>query len=417
MSDAREDLKAYLDGELPDHEAENVRRVLDDDPALRAEAEEFSIIGAVLREEIAVPRSEGLERTLMALSGTPPIRKPKWWIWPMRVVAAGVAATIIAIPLLRQESFVTERDSGAVVASAAQATAKTAVSSSESDSGSELQSESASPPLAVESIPVDPTVSAPPSRPLMALKTEGNSLPNSTLAPPAVGGANDFARGSVPMNPLPNVAADTALRPLSPAAPAVAEASLPTSIQEVVRQFGGRLVGTGSALTVIVEAKSAAALQKALATVVGSAGTVQLTNSTTNTAQSKASDSRNFRGAGGGGGEGNQSANQAPGQAQNQTLGQANAAQRFGNNQAAGSPAMDMAPTVEELKEDLARLGAERARLLTEFYEDSKPVKEADAEIERKKREIRLAEENRARQAKPNERTIRIVLKPGSTNP
>lgn len=71
----RDNLKAYLDNELPPAQMEEVRAALENDVALRDELEFLKSIGESIRAQASEPEVVGLEATLMV------IRNPKAGFW------------------------------------------------------------------------------------------------------------------------------------------------------------------------------------------------------------------------------------------------------------------------------------------------------------------------------------------------
>ncbi len=85
MSD---DLKAYVDGELPADAAERLRRAMEADAGLRADAEALRGLSAALRG-LPEPLPVGRAATLAALSA----RRPLWRTWTPAL--AGCAAVLL----------------------------------------------------------------------------------------------------------------------------------------------------------------------------------------------------------------------------------------------------------------------------------------------------------------------------------
>lgn len=100
MSDVREDLKAYLDGELSSERKAEVAAALASDPELRAELEALRVIGEGIREIALQPPIEGYERTLAAMR-----KRAPWWHRAVPIAATlGVAIVVVVVvfPSLRQ---------------------------------------------------------------------------------------------------------------------------------------------------------------------------------------------------------------------------------------------------------------------------------------------------------------------------
>jgi hypothetical protein len=90
----REDLKAYIDGELDATRAAEVRAALESDPQLREEADQLKLLSQEIRQFAAEPQVFGLERTLHALRP----RRP-WWRSPARLSFAGVAGALAVLTI------------------------------------------------------------------------------------------------------------------------------------------------------------------------------------------------------------------------------------------------------------------------------------------------------------------------------
>lgn len=90
-----DDLKAYVDGELPPDAAERLRTALDADPALAREADALRALGVALRR-LPEPDPVGRAATLAALQRRP---KPLWRVWaPALAGCAAVLAAVVALP-------------------------------------------------------------------------------------------------------------------------------------------------------------------------------------------------------------------------------------------------------------------------------------------------------------------------------
>ena len=92
MSTIREDLKAYLDGELPETRAVEVREALAADPALQNEVNWMKNVGQQIREMASVPAPVGGDRTAAA------VRKPpssRIWLKTALTWALGAACVLI----------------------------------------------------------------------------------------------------------------------------------------------------------------------------------------------------------------------------------------------------------------------------------------------------------------------------------
>lgn len=95
----REDIKAYLDGELSPERMEQVRVALEADPTLRAEAEAFRGITTRIQGAVTMPPVTGLEKALKAAPKAQP-----WYLAPW-AIAAPVGACVIAAVAMSLNSF------------------------------------------------------------------------------------------------------------------------------------------------------------------------------------------------------------------------------------------------------------------------------------------------------------------------
>jgi hypothetical protein len=97
----RDDLKAYLDGELAPERMAEMREAIDRDPVLAREAEELASIGRGLRSAEIYPAAVGLEDTLKALEHHQ--RRPFWvWIAPVAVAASALVFMTISVRRLAE---------------------------------------------------------------------------------------------------------------------------------------------------------------------------------------------------------------------------------------------------------------------------------------------------------------------------
>ncbi len=88
-----DDLKAYVDGELPPDAAERLRARLDTEPELALQGEEFRRLSAALRA-LPEPMPVGQAATLEALAR----HRPIWRGWT--IALAGCAAVLAAVSTL-----------------------------------------------------------------------------------------------------------------------------------------------------------------------------------------------------------------------------------------------------------------------------------------------------------------------------
>lgn len=95
----REDLKAYLDGELSEQRAAEVRSALEADPELRKEAEALKAISDTFRLVAPAPAPVGMDKTLEAVERAKGLKRPagrQLWGWAL----AAAVTVVIAFALL-----------------------------------------------------------------------------------------------------------------------------------------------------------------------------------------------------------------------------------------------------------------------------------------------------------------------------
>ena len=118
MNDAlRMQLSAFVDGELPENEAELFLRRLSQDAALRQQVASYLEIGRLIRQEREVPGMDGLRGRIAAALGDEPVSAPEEepvvgsrLMTPTTGVA--VAATVAAVALLGLSQFGAQVDPG-----------------------------------------------------------------------------------------------------------------------------------------------------------------------------------------------------------------------------------------------------------------------------------------------------------------
>lgn len=98
----RDDLKAYLDGELDAARAEEVRAALESDEALREEAQFMEHLSEEFRRLRDVPEVLGLERTLAAMQPRTPFFARWSLAFGMATAAAAVLLAALFIPMLNR---------------------------------------------------------------------------------------------------------------------------------------------------------------------------------------------------------------------------------------------------------------------------------------------------------------------------
>ena len=99
-----EDLKAFIDGELPATKSESIQKAAESDPTIQRELDELKAVGGALQAMKQEYEVHGFEQTLMALSGhragLVPARAKRrpWYGFGVGLGLAAVAAVIYAIP-------------------------------------------------------------------------------------------------------------------------------------------------------------------------------------------------------------------------------------------------------------------------------------------------------------------------------
>lgn len=91
MSDIREDLKAYVDRELPHERAQEVAAAVQNDPALQREVGEIETLSHEIRAMAPAYQPKGMQETLSRVGAT---RQPTGWGVP-RLAWAGLAACVV----------------------------------------------------------------------------------------------------------------------------------------------------------------------------------------------------------------------------------------------------------------------------------------------------------------------------------
>lgn len=121
MNDAiRMQISAFVDGELPDNEADLLLRRMGQDAGLRHKVAEYLAIGRALRGETSVPGVDRIHERVsaeiddkpvdevIATAGSPPTRA----IRPLAGAAVAAAVALLAIFGLQQTTSVDESDAG-----------------------------------------------------------------------------------------------------------------------------------------------------------------------------------------------------------------------------------------------------------------------------------------------------------------
>lgn len=106
----RDDLKAYLDGELAPERMAEMREAIDRDPALAQEAEELGQISHTLRAAAAQPAALGLEATLRALEKAERRERKPWWPWLLPVAGMTAFLAFAVAPTMQQAKMAAKSD-------------------------------------------------------------------------------------------------------------------------------------------------------------------------------------------------------------------------------------------------------------------------------------------------------------------
>ncbi len=91
----RENLKAFLDGELPEDQAAEVRRALEQDATLRQELEDMRMLGLEIRKAAAHPDPVGVEEAIGRIAT--PVRP---WVRRPMLALSGIAALALLIAMV-----------------------------------------------------------------------------------------------------------------------------------------------------------------------------------------------------------------------------------------------------------------------------------------------------------------------------
>lgn len=105
MINVREQLKAYLDGELSPQQMRQIDQELERDGTLRREFDEMRRISSTLREASLPAAVVGLEQTLKALQAKPmPVKRP-WVRWAPAVALVGTCAVAAVVVFRTPTTF------------------------------------------------------------------------------------------------------------------------------------------------------------------------------------------------------------------------------------------------------------------------------------------------------------------------
>lgn len=96
MNDIREDLKAYLDGELAADRAREVESALASDPALQQEADLMKAMSETLKTMATEPEVSGAQKTMQKVRGG-----RRWNLWQFGTMGGAVALAVVAVAFFR----------------------------------------------------------------------------------------------------------------------------------------------------------------------------------------------------------------------------------------------------------------------------------------------------------------------------
>jgi len=96
MNDIREDLKAYLDGELAEDQAQAVASALASDPALQQEADLMKAMSETLKSMATEPEVSGAQKTLQKVRG-----RRRWNLWQFGTMGGAIALAVVAVAFFR----------------------------------------------------------------------------------------------------------------------------------------------------------------------------------------------------------------------------------------------------------------------------------------------------------------------------
>lgn len=96
MNDIREDLKAYLDGELAEDRAREIEAALATDPTLREEADLMKAMSETLKVMASEPSVTGAEETLARVR-----RRRRWNLAQLGTIGGSICLAVIAISVVR----------------------------------------------------------------------------------------------------------------------------------------------------------------------------------------------------------------------------------------------------------------------------------------------------------------------------
>jgi len=144
----RDDLKAYVDGELSPVQMAAIRDAIDGDPVLAQEVEQISNLTHTIRASVPMPEIRGLDETLSALRKS---RNPmRSFGWPIAIVGACGVLFAIVFPVFSQAKSAAKASSVAYLrARERQDTASDSVSTLADGAARQNAKESLSAPLSI----------------------------------------------------------------------------------------------------------------------------------------------------------------------------------------------------------------------------------------------------------------------------
>jgi len=404
MNDLREELKAYLDGELSPARMREIDEALAKSAELRTEVSQLRSLSAVLNSEVKPVQVLGMEQTLIALATDSP--KVSFWnhfrVWTVRVCLAGAISAVVFVPAyFNRNEFVT-RDATKSMVATNMSMAKSVESA-------------AVPETAKKAVATGVQIySGPPEAPAKTATTE---------AAKAAAPVGPMAVPPVTVSPLPGMASSGTVPPMNldvvpiegPVGPPVSGdvAAQEKAVRVAVKEAGATVMASAElsnggvktkTLTISADPEMSEALLQRLRNLVGPSGTVKpVTDEASMKASSRSSTPNSPAAAAFGGGAGGfGGAGSAPAVAQEPAARKTSGNQNFGADAASnlGIDARSLAARLETLQK-------QRATLLEQFYADAKPVKEVDAEIEAVQKALDAA---RARSNANSKRLITVIL-------
>lgn len=390
----KDEIKAFLDGELDPSATVEVQRELDQSDEARAIARDFERISDSIRAATPPVSVRGYEDTLLALASREQARRRNWGRWFPRLALAGIGAVAVGALALNQLNLNDPTKQATPASKALMAAHKEFGTTEGVDRGStgqaNLGAAGGSEQLAFSdpagtglggpdgsaSTQRAPIERAPGQPPLMALDPTPATSPTPAPTPPMSGTpapvpANPFR---MPTDPLPSALTGEVV-PIRPEIPPgemlsnIDPAVLRKRIETLTKDRSGRIVRQqGDTILVSVPATGAASLRADLLVAIASAGTVSEPVAPPEPAVAAKS--------------------------------------------AANVPAELRGQSREQLQTRRQELVTKRSELLTQFYDDAKPVKEVDQQI----RDVDAALQalDAPSGLRSDQRLITIVLRRGS---